>query len=125
MSLSLVLLAAVAVAPATMAQDRLEGTEKWTFNECYPGPPNEEIPVWIGTLDFDGEVYDAPSWSVGTGRPYGHVPAGGYTPFNEVFAVYRDVVLVLGPECGRRPRSLCSWRARTMPEAAGTSSGCD
>lgn len=99
MSLSLVLLAAVAVAPATLAQDKLEGTANWTFNECYPGPPNEEIPIWIGTIDFDGEVYDALSWNVGTGRPYGHMPAEGYMPFNEVFVVYRDLELVLGPEC--------------------------
>ncbi|MGD8486709.1 MAG: hypothetical protein PVH07_08740, partial [Chloroflexota bacterium] len=71
MSLSLVLLAVLAVAPATTAQDRLEGTMDLTWNECYPGAPSLEVPDWVGTVDFDGDVYDIIFFNVRPGYPPG------------------------------------------------------
>ena len=99
MSLTLLSFAVLAVAPATMAQDKIEGTTNTTFTDCYPGPPNETIPDWKGAFDVDGKAYDVLFWNVGTGRPYGHMPAETDIPFNEVFAVYRDLELVLDGEC--------------------------
>lgn len=98
-SLALVSLLAAMAAPAAVAEDKLEGTANWTFNECYAGPPNPEVPAWIGTADFDGEAFDMLAWNVGTGLPFGHVIDAHYIPFNEVIAIYRDLELVLDDEC--------------------------
>lgn len=98
-SLVLVLMAALAVAPAAVAQDKLEGAVDWAFNKCHPGAPSEEVPSWVGTVEFDGEVFDALAWSVGTGLPFGHMVDEHYFPFIETIAVYRDLDLVHDDEC--------------------------
>jgi|GEM_PF-1573423 len=99
MSASLALMAVLAVAPATMAQDKLEGTMNLAWNECYPGAPNLEVPDWVGTVDFDGDVYDIIFFNVRPGWPPGHVPAEGFNPFIEVWAVYDGLELVFDDEC--------------------------
>ena len=99
LSLSLVLMAVLAVAPATLAQDKLEGTMDLARNECYDVPHGEGVFPWSGTVDFDGEVYDIVFWSVGGGLPLGYAPAEGYGPFNEVWAVYDGLELSFDDAC--------------------------
>jgi len=98
-SLSLVLMAALAVAPATTAQDKVEGTMDLAWNECYPGPPSLEVPDWVGTVDFDGDVYDIIFFNLRPGFPPGHEPDEGYNPFIEAWAVYDGLELVFDDEC--------------------------
>ena len=61
---SLVLMAVLAAAPATMAQDKVQGTFDLTWNDCFTGP-GEEIPDWIGTIDIDADAYDTLFFDVG------------------------------------------------------------
>ena len=96
--LSLVLMAVLAVAPATAAEDKVQGTFDLTFNACYEAP-GEEIPDWIGTIDIDGDAYDMLFFKVGTGRPPNHPAAEGTGAFNEIWAVYDGLELVFDEEC--------------------------
>lgn len=96
---SLVLPAILATAPGTMAQDKIEGTMDLSWNECYPGAPNLEVPDWVGTVDFDGDVYDIIFFNVRPGFPPGFTPAEEYGPFIEVWAVYDGLELVFDDEC--------------------------
>ena len=97
--LALVPLAALAFTPATMAQDKLEGTMDLAFNDCYPGAPNLEVPDWVGTVDFDGDVYDIIFWVIAKGYPPGLEPNEGFNPFIEAWAVYDGLELVFDDEC--------------------------
>lgn len=99
LSLSLVLMAVLAATPAAMAQDKVEGTMDLAWNECYPGAPSLEVPDWVGTVDFDGDVYDIIFFNVRPGYPPGHVPNDGYNPFIEAWAVYDGLELVFDEEC--------------------------
>ncbi len=98
-SLSLALMAALAVAPATTAQEKLQGTMDLAWNDCYPGAPSLEVPDWVGTVDFDGDVYDIIFFNVRPGWPAGHVPNEGYNPFIEAWAVYDGLELTFDDEC--------------------------
>jgi hypothetical protein len=98
-SLSVTLVAVLAVAPAAMAQYPVEGEFDLTWNECYGQPPDQEMPNWIGTVDIDGAVYDILFWNVGSGWPPGHAPVEPFAPFNEVWAVYDGLELVFGGDC--------------------------
>ena len=98
-SLSLALVAALAVAPATTAQEKLEGTMDLTRTECYDLPHGEGVYPWSGTVDFDGDVYDIVFWSVGGGLPLGYAPAEGFGPFREVWAVYEGVDVAFDDAC--------------------------
>jgi len=98
-SLPLALMAALAVAPATMSQDRVEGTMDLAWNECYPGAPNLEVPDWVGTVDFDGDVYDIIFFNLRPGWPPGHEPAEEYNPFIEAWAVYDGLELAFDDQC--------------------------
>ena len=99
LSLSLVLMAVLAVAPAAMAQNKIEGEMDIAFNDCYPGAPNLEVPDWIGTVDFDGDVYDIIFWVIAKGYPPGLEPNEGFNPFIEAWAVYDGLELVFDDEC--------------------------
>ena len=99
LSLSMVLIAVLAVAPATMAQDKLEGTMDLARNECYDVSHGEGVFSWSGTVDFDGDVYDVVFWSVGGGLPLGYAPAEGFGPFNEVWAVYDGLEVAFDDDC--------------------------
>ena len=98
MSLALALTAALAAAPATMAENKVAGPMDLAFNACWAGP-SEEMPDWIGTIDFDGDVYDAIFYNVGTGWPAGHAPEAPYAAFNEIWAVYDGLELAFDDEC--------------------------
>jgi hypothetical protein len=97
--LSLVLLAILAMAPATAAQNKLEGTMDLSWNTCYPGAPSLEVPDWVGTVDFDGDVYDIIFFNVRPGYPPAYAPDGGYNPFIEAWAVYDDLELAFDDDC--------------------------
>jgi hypothetical protein len=99
LSLPLALMATLAVAPATMSQDRVEGTMDLAWNDCYPGAPNLEVPDWVGTVDFDGDVYDIIFWVIAKGYPPGLEPNEGFNPFVEAWAVYDGLELVFDDEC--------------------------
>jgi hypothetical protein len=128
LSLSLVLLAILAVAPATTAQDRLEGTMDLAWNECYPGAPSLEVPDWVGIVDFDGDVYDIIFFNVRPGYPPGHEPDEGYNPFIEAWAVYDGLELAFDDECAMQTLegNLVMWghdsgrTNRETKEYAGT-----
>ena len=62
------LAAALVAAPAAAATDTSTGAFDLLWNDCFTGP-GEEVPDWIGTVDFDGTVYDILFFNVGTGRP--------------------------------------------------------
>lgn len=98
-SVSLVLLAALAVAPATTAQDRVEGTMDLAWNECYLVSQTPDNFPWFGTADFDGDAYDIVFWSVGGGLPLGQVAPDPFRPFREVWAVYDGLEVAFDDEC--------------------------
>jgi hypothetical protein len=98
-SVSLALMAIVALSPTTMAQDKLEGTMDLAWNACYPGAPSLDVPDWVGTVDFDGDVYDIIFFNLRPGYPPGHVPNEGYNPFIEAWAVYDGLELVFDEGC--------------------------
>ena len=119
---SLVLLAAVAMVPATTAQDKLEGTMDLAYNDCYPGAPNLEVPDWVGTVDFDGDAYDIIFWVIAKGYPPGLEPNEGFNPFIEAWAVYDGLELVFDDECAMQTLEgeLVMWghhTGRTNKEA--------
>ncbi len=96
--LSSVLVAVLAVAPVATAESKAEGAFDLLWNDCY-AEPGEEIPDWIGTIDFRGDVYDMLFFNVGAGRPPNHPPAEGTAAFNEVWAVYDGLKLVFDEAC--------------------------
>ena len=95
---SLVLLAVVATAPATAAQEKVQGDFDLLWNDCWEGP-TEAIPDWIGTIDFEGDVYDMLFFNVGDGRPPNHPLPEGTGAFNEVWAVYDGLDLTFSEDC--------------------------
>lgn len=99
MSLSLVLLAASALAPAAVAQGRVTGSMDLKWNTCYGAPPSEEIPDWIGTVDIDGAVYDMLFFNVGTGHPPTDRVAAPELTVHELWAIYDGLELVFDEEC--------------------------
>ena len=97
--LSLVLLAVLVVAPATAAQNKLEGKMDLSWNACYPGAPSLEVPDWVGTVDFEGDTYDIIFFNVRPGYPSAYAPDEGYNPFVEAWAVYDGLELAFDEEC--------------------------
>ena len=96
--LPMALAAALVAAPAAAAADKSIGAFDLLWNDCFTGP-GEEVPDWIGTVDFDGDVYDMLFFNVGDGRPPNHPPAEGTGAFNEVWAVYDGLELVFDEAC--------------------------
>jgi hypothetical protein len=95
LSLSLVLTAVLALAPASMAQDKVTGAFDLTWNGCWEGP-NDEVPDWIGTIDIDGDVHDMVFFNLGDGRPPNNDLDGA---FIEIWAVYDGLEIAYGEEC--------------------------
>ena len=98
-SLSLVLLATAAAAPASMAQDKVEGTMDLIRNECYGVSHDANVFPWSGTVDVDGDVYDIVFWSVGGGLPPGLQTPETARAFNEVWAAYDGLEVAFDDEC--------------------------
>jgi hypothetical protein len=94
-SLSLVLTAVLALAPAAMAEDKAQGAFDLTWNGCWEGP-NDEVPDWIGTIDIDGDVHDMVFFNLGDGRPPNNDLDGA---FIEIWAVYDGLEIAYGEEC--------------------------
>jgi hypothetical protein len=98
LGLSLVMAAGLATAPTATAMEQAEGAFDLLWNDCWQGP-TEQVPDWIGTVDFDGDVYDMLFFNVGDGRPPNHPPAEGTGAFNEVWAIYDGLELVFSADC--------------------------
>ena len=99
-SLSLVLVAVLAAAPATMAQDKVTGEFDLDFNGCFAGP-GDEVPVWVGTIDIDGDVHDMAFFNLGDGRPpLSQDPPEGSGAFIEIWTVYDGLAIAYDDECG-------------------------
>jgi hypothetical protein len=94
-SLSLVLTAVLALAPAAMAEDKAQGAFDLTWNGCWEGP-NDEVPDWIGSIDIDGDVHDILFFNLGDGSPPNHDRAGA---FIEIWAVYDGLEIAFDEEC--------------------------
>jgi hypothetical protein len=99
-SLSLVLTAVLALAPAAMAEDKAEGAFDLAWNECWPGP-NDEVPDWVGTIDMDGDVHDMVFFLLGDGRPPNHDLAEPLGAFIEIWAIYDGLEITYDEECAR------------------------
>lgn len=98
-SLSLVLMAVLAVAPATVAQDKVTGEFDLSWNGCWQGP-GDELPDWIGTVDIDGSVHDMVFFNLGDGRPpLSQDPPEGSGAFIEIWAVYDGLEISYDEEC--------------------------
>ena len=90
--------AAVALAPAATAESMATGEFDLTWNDCFT-QPGEEIPDWIGTIDFDGDVYDMVFFNVGNGAPPNYPIPEGTGMFNEVWAVYDGLDIAFDEAC--------------------------
>ena len=99
LSVSLVLLAALALAPAALGQDKVTGSLDLKWNPCYGAPPSEEIPDWIGTVEIEGNVYDMLFFNVGTGRPPTDRVEEPELSVHELWAVYDGLELTFDDEC--------------------------
>jgi len=98
LSLSLVLMAVLAAAPAVMAQDKVTGEYDLAWNTCWPGP-QDEVPDWIGTVDIDGDVHDIVFFLLGNGRPPGQELPEGSGAFIEIWAIYDGFDATFDDEC--------------------------
>ena len=99
LSLSLVLMAVLAVAPATMAQDKVTGEFDLDFNGCFAGS-GDEVPVWVGTIDIDGDVNDMVFFNLGDGRPpLSQDPRKESGAFIEIWAIYDGLGIAFDEEC--------------------------
>ena len=99
-TLSLPLVAILAMAPATLAEGTLTGEMNLEWNACYGAPPSEEVPDWIGTVEFDDVVYDILFFNVGTGRPPTLPPLEPpMMSASEIWAIYDGLELVYDDEC--------------------------
>jgi hypothetical protein len=96
--LSLVLMSVLSAAPVVTAQDQVSGTMDLTWNSCWEAP-SEAVPDWIGTIDMDGDVYDMLFFNVGSGRPPDTALAEHLVPFNEMWAIYRDLEVSVDADC--------------------------
>lgn len=99
-ALSLTLVAVLAIAPATLAEGTLTGEMNLKWNACYGAPPSEEVPDWIGTVEFEDVVYDILFFNVGTGRPPTLPPLEPpMMSASEIWAIYDGLELVFDDEC--------------------------
>jgi hypothetical protein len=97
---ALVLMAVLAAAPATMAQDDVTGEFDLDFNGCWPGAASDEVPIWVGTIDIDGDVNDMAFFNLGDGRPpLSQDPPEGSGAFIEIWAVYDGLQVAYDEEC--------------------------
>ena len=98
LSLSLPVIAALALAPAVMAQDKVTGDVALDWNTCFQGS-GDEVPDWVGTVDFDGDVHDMIFFNLGDGRPPNQDPGEGMGAFIEIWAVYDGLELTYTDDC--------------------------
>ena len=98
-SLSLVLMAVLAVVPAATAQDKTTGEFDLSWNGCWTGP-SDQVPDWVGTIDLDGDVHDMVFFNLGNGRPplSQDLPEGSGA-FLEIWAVYDGLEIGFDEEC--------------------------
>jgi hypothetical protein len=97
-SVIVVLMAVLAAAPVTVAQDKVTGEFDLGWNACFAGP-GDEVPDWVGTIDFEGDVYDMVFFNLGDGRPPAQDVPEGSGAFIEIWAVYDGLELTYDDEC--------------------------
>ena len=97
LSLSLVLMALLATAPAAMA-GKAGGAYDLSWNECWQAP-TDEVPDWIGTVDLDGDEHDIVFFFLGDGMPPATGVPEGQGSFIEIWAVYDGLDITFDAEC--------------------------
>ena len=95
---ALVLSAALALVPAAVAAETVTGDVDLAWNGCFTGP-GDEVPDWVGTVDFDGDVHDMVFFNLGDGRPPNSDVEEGMGAFIEIWAVYDGLELTYDDEC--------------------------
>lgn len=93
----LVLLLAVPV----QAEPPLVGTMDLEFNLAWPGP-QEDIPIWVGTITIDSTEYGMEFFNLGTGKAFDE-DRGVVGFFQEVWTIYEldyDEILLWGYDKG-------------------------
>lgn len=95
---SLMLVAAFALAPTAMAQEKVTGEFQLDWNSCWSAP-GDEVPDWVGSIDFDGDVHDMVFFNLGDGRPPGQDLAEGSGGFIEIWAVYDGLDITYDDAC--------------------------
>ena len=96
--LALALSATMAFVPTAMAQEAITGEVELAWNGCFEAP-GDEVPDWVGTVDFDGAVHDMVFFNLGDGRPPNHDAEEGMGAFLEIWAVYDGLELAYDDEC--------------------------
>jgi hypothetical protein len=99
LGLAMALSATLAFVPAAMATDTVTGEVNLAWNGCFEAP-GDEVPDWVGTVDFDGDVHDMIFFNLGDGRPPNHGVEEGMGAFIEIWAVYDDLELAYDDDCG-------------------------
>lgn len=96
--LALALSASLAFVPAALATETITGEVDLAWNRCFEAP-GDEVPDWVGTVDFDGDVHDMVFFNLGDGRPPNHDPEDGMGAFIEIWAIYDGLELVYDDGC--------------------------
>lgn len=78
------------VALTIDAKKPLVGSTTAQFNLGFPGPQTE-IPVWIGHITIDGEIYGIAFFNVGSGKPFDDGWKGTTVFFGEVWVIYDTI----------------------------------
>ena len=100
LSLTLGSMAVLSFAPAALAEGGVSGKMDLKWNACYGGPPSEEVPDWIGTVELDGAVHDILYFNVATGRPPTLPPQEPpMLSAHEIWAIYDGLELLFDDEC--------------------------
>lgn len=87
LNIALVALIFVALTSPAAARKPLVGDMDLQFNLGWT-EPNETIPVWVGTIAIDGEVYGMAFFNTGTGRPFSDQPNDNVAFFEETWTIY-------------------------------------
>ena len=73
------------------AKKPLIGEMNLQFNLGWPGPPQTNIPEWVGTITIDGEEYGMAFFAIGTGKPFEDQNEGSPFFFEEVWRIYDGI----------------------------------
>ena len=95
---ALALSAALVLVPAAAAAETVTGDVDLAWNGCFTGP-GDEVPDWVGTVDFDGDLHDMVFFNLGDGRPPNHDVEEGMGAFIEIWAVYDGLELAYDEDC--------------------------
>lgn len=83
---TVVVLSSLSVAPVS-ANAPLTGAMDLQFNLGWPGP-QDEIPIWVGTITIDGVEYGMAFFNIGSGKPFESDPSTSVIFFQEIWKIY-------------------------------------